>query len=47
MAAGVTAHGAHTVVVDIVADAVRETASQMQTASPNVKVLGWQCDVVD
>ena len=47
MAAGLAAHGAHTVVVDVVEDAVLETASQLQAAAPNVKVFGWQCDVAD
>jgi len=47
MAAGLAAHGAHTVVVDIAEDAVRETAEKMQVASPHVKVFGRQCDVVN
>ena len=47
MAAGLVDHGANTVVVDITEDAVRQTAAQMQTASPNAKVLGWRCDVAD
>ena len=40
MATGLAAHGAHTVVVDIVEDTVLETASQLQATAPNAKVLG-------
>ena len=47
VAAGFASQGATTVVLDIAEEAVRETAAQMQEASPKAKVLGWRCDVAD